>query len=73
MWKGGKNNGEEDGSLNLNNYNDFYNHPLKTMKLLWFHCDYTMWMKLTTWMPSYHSKDEYGWILIAKVGIHKKM
>jgi hypothetical protein len=34
MWKGGKNNGEEDGSFNWNNYNDFYNHPLKTMKLL---------------------------------------
>jgi len=57
MWKGGKNNGEEDGSLNWNNYNDIYNHALKTMKLLWSHCDYTMWMKLTTWMPWYHSKD----------------
>jgi len=57
MWKGGKNNGEEDGSLNWNNYNDIYNHALKTMKLVWSHCDYTMWMKLTTWMPWYHSKD----------------
>jgi hypothetical protein len=40
MWKGGKNNGEEDGSLNWNNYDDFYNHPLKTMKLfipLWLY------------------------------------
>jgi len=29
----GKDNDEEHGSLNLKNYNDFYNHPLKTMKL----------------------------------------
>jgi hypothetical protein len=33
MWKRSKNNGEEYGSLNWNNYNGFYNHSLKVMKL----------------------------------------